>query len=191
MIEHWVFFRMQQIRQHEHTKLEYRHCKKCGACPLTTAPEDLGGRARGSSVKRQQKRDWGKGSRGEIWGILTDEEGAGERPPLGAGDDGEGEPVRGDEGVQQRHRRDAPDRRRLLRRPLEPAQSEPASSAAAAASTSAAVHGLIPPRVAGGGGVWERDLGGEAVEERREKASEWESTKRAEVGPTSPRLMAN
>lgn len=53
----------------------------------------------------------------------SDEECAGERPALGAPDDGEGEPVRGDEGVQQRHRRDAPDRRRLLRGPLEPAQA--------------------------------------------------------------------
>lgn len=41
---------MQQIRQHEHTKLEYRHCKKCGACPLTTDPEDLWGGGGGAVV---------------------------------------------------------------------------------------------------------------------------------------------
>jgi hypothetical protein len=65
-----------------------------------------------------------RGERGkEGGGVLTDEEGAGERPPLRARDDGEGEPVRGDEGVQQRHRGNAPDRGRLLRGPPQPAQS--------------------------------------------------------------------
>lgn len=63
----------------------------------------------------------------------SDEEGAGERPALRARDDGEGEPVRGDEGVQQRHRGDAPDRRRLLRGPPEAAQPP------------AAVHPLLSP----------------------------------------------
>jgi hypothetical protein len=70
--------------------------------------------------------------REEGWG-LTDEEGAGERPPLRARDDGEGEPVRGDEGVQQRHRGDAPDRGRLLSGPPQPAQP------------AAAVHHLAGP----------------------------------------------
>lgn len=44
----------------------------------------------------------------------TDEESAGEVPLLGAADDGEREPVRGDEGMQERHRRDPADRRQIL-----------------------------------------------------------------------------
>lgn len=65
--------------------------------------------------------------------VLTDDKGAGERPALRARDDGEGEPVRGDEGVQQRHRGDASDRRRLFRGP--PQAAQPA----------AAVHPLLDP----------------------------------------------
>lgn len=39
----------------------------------------------------------------------TDEESAGESPFLGAADDGEREPMRGDEGMQKRHRCDSAD----------------------------------------------------------------------------------
>ena len=73
-----------------------------------------------------------RGERDGGW-VLTDEEGAGERPPLRTRDDGEGEPVRGDEGVQQGHCGDAPDRGRLLRGPPQPAQP-------------AAVHPSADPR---------------------------------------------
>lgn len=45
--------------------------------------------------------------------MRTDEEGAGKGPFLGAADDGEREPVGGDEGMQQRHRRNPPDGRQI------------------------------------------------------------------------------
>lgn len=45
--------------------------------------------------------------------MRTDEEGAGKGPFLGSADDGEREPVGGDEGMQQRHSRNPPDRRQI------------------------------------------------------------------------------
>lgn len=52
--------------------------------------------------KKYREREGGGGGR-------TDEESAGKGPFLGAADDGEREPVRGNEGMKKRYRRDSSD----------------------------------------------------------------------------------